>query len=507
MSRFLLILGMVAVSGCAMFRAREKHTLILSHVAKFTWHQPPTELYPRMAEFVEGQGLKVRRDPGSHYIETEWLTFQEHSKVIAGCVRYAFKIVPLDQGRSTIRVSRVSRTLPGVNRKVIASGGPASTGVVDPAGAEEQRISQAAPPGGEGSFAVVAAKTQQWGCNSRGDLQESERPEQYADAVRDLEMEWLLLQELDPAAADEIERIAAMEFGEPVRPYVARKAATQAPEGPKEKPAPARTDLDCGEVVAGLERLLEPKTLLMLGEMHGTREAPLFLTRAACFALKKGLPVRVGIEHPIDEQARTAAYVAGSLSRTGLLSQGAWRRAHQDGRTSEAMLEVLEWLRAAKAAGRDVEVFTFDAPLLTGNPREEAMAAVLETMAKANPSAVVLALTGNVHARVHPGVEWDLELQPAAWRLQRAGLTVIALDQAYGTGLAWMCALDNQRLACGARMVKGKYQGASPFVYRMKNYAMNPYNGFYYVGSVTASPPAIRRERRSQADTMTAAGE
>ncbi|MFP2934561.1 hypothetical protein ACLESO_57530, partial [Pyxidicoccus sp. 3LG] len=72
---------------------------------------------------------------------------------------------------------------------------------------------------------------------------------------------------------------------------------------------------------------------------------------------------------------------------------------------------------------------------------------------------------------------------------------VVALDMAYNSGSAWICAVDSKgvkdRLDCGIRNAKGKDNGDRFFVHRWDGVNDNGYHGVFYVGPVNASAPAV----------------
>jgi hypothetical protein len=111
---------------------------------------------------------------------------------------------------------------------------------------------------------------------------------------------------------------------------------------------------DCGPPDKGATELLKPGALVLLGEIHGTAEVPLFVGRLACQATAKGLRVRVGLEIPQEEQARIDAFLSATdadAAKQSLLQGPFWTRDMQDGRSSEAMLALLTRLRDPPAVG------------------------------------------------------------------------------------------------------------------------------------------------------------
>ena len=76
---------------------------------------------------------------------------------------------------------------------------------------------------------------------------------------------------------------------------------------------PAAVAAPC-EPIEGLEPLLKPGRILMLGELHGTEESPAFILDVACNAAAKKLPVVVGLELRSDLQGSVDTFLASKGS-------------------------------------------------------------------------------------------------------------------------------------------------------------------------------------------------
>ena len=111
--------------------------------------------------------------------------------------------------------------------------------------------------------------------------------------------------------------------------------------------------------IDGIRPLLEPGTILLLGEIHGTEESPAFALHTACHAARSGLPVIVGLELRAVEQARVDAFLASSGTdedRRALLAGSVWQAGYQDGRASHAMVDLIDGLRVMRGEGHEVRV-------------------------------------------------------------------------------------------------------------------------------------------------------
>lgn len=174
------------------------------------------------------------------------------------------------------------------------------------------------------------------------------------------------------------------------------------------------------EPIPGADAILDDRSrrYIVMGEIHGTVEAPAMFADLVCEASNRG-PVIVGIEFPATEQALFDEFLAsdgGEAARSRLLDAGQWR-AH-DGRSSVAMLDLLDRLRRLKQAGRIAAVVAFvpaPSPGAAQTDYERRMAANWSAALDRNPDARLFALVGNIHA-MQQGLKLPdgTELRPAA---------------------------------------------------------------------------------------------
>ncbi|HEV3077955.1 MAG TPA: hypothetical protein VHB47_26300 [Thermoanaerobaculia bacterium] len=256
-----------------------------------------------------------------------------------------------------------------------------------------------------------------------------------------------------------------------------------------------QTPIACG-AVPGLEPLLRSRDVVLVGEMHGTVESPAFVGRATCLALAGGRAVTVGLEIPVEEDSRIRAFLASAGSagdRDALLAGAFWQEPSQDGRSSRAMLALLEDLRRTSRAGSPVHLMLLDSTAFRGgSERDRAMAARLRDAIAGAPHDLFLVLTGNIHTRLRQGVPWDPSYEPMGFVLAHLAprLAIAALDVAYTGGSAWICETP-QPASCGAKTLKGRPDAGSIGVTLAPSVSAEGYTGSYGVGALTASPPAM----------------
>lgn len=248
----------------------------------------------------------------------------------------------------------------------------------------------------------------------------------------------------------------------------------------------------CGPEIPGSAEITARWSIVMVGELHGTNEAPAAFGRLVCRAAERAHPggVLVGLEIPRGDQAAIDGALAAAddeTARTRLLATTHFSDESHDGRDSEAMLALLLELRRQRRAGLGIEIVAFDmdpATITPASDRDLEMARELGEAIDAHPDTTVLAYAGNLHTRRHalPRVQRH---PPMAERLLADHPELVALDFASSGGTFWACIDDT----CGAQRGQGNGRGPDPFV-ELSDAQGDAYDGFLYVGPITASPPA-----------------
>ena len=248
--------------------------------------------------------------------------------------------------------------------------------------------------------------------------------------------------------------------------------------------------------IPGAEPLLRSGTVVLLGEIHGTAESPEAVASLACLALERGLDVTVALELPVEDTELVRAFLSGGEA-SSLLASAFWARAYQDGRTSEAMLELLTTLREL-----DLDVILIDRPS-KGRGRDRFMAEQLAHHITGAPDRMVIALTGNLHNRLTVGTRFDENYEPMGFLLtsMRPERRIISLRITHGGGSAWVCT-GSETSDCGPRELDGR-EGSpksslrpfrdSPGLELLPDTDGGPFSGHLYVERITASPPAHRQ--------------
>lgn len=206
--------------------------------------------------------------------------------------------------------------------------------------------------------------------------------------------------------------------------------------------------VDAAAVQAAADHLHAQATgrrIMVIGEMHGTREAPAVVAALAMRDAAR-MPVLVALEIPRSEHRALSAYMesdGGDHARQRLRSGAFWQvaPADNDGRRTEEVLDLVEALRRLRSTGHDVAVTAFDiTPDLWRDAasRDRDMARLLRAAHAAMPRGRLLVLAGNVHARrVPPAMLDDGSYRTATQWL--ADLAPLSVNLTAASGAFWGC--------------------------------------------------------------------
>lgn len=250
--------------------------------------------------------------------------------------------------------------------------------------------------------------------------------------------------------------------------------------------------------------------LVVLGEVHGTAEAPALTGAIACALVKQRKRLLVALEQNAgDDAALQAAWRGDPAAFAAALPQALRWRGRQDGMASSAMYALLIRLHALRRAGHIIDVVAFSGPIdaaqdarfrhLPGQGGGEAIKAEnITRAANAKPYDRILVLVGNLHAMKQPVGKGGRAFQPMTMRMPRRRLLSLVLMN--GPGAMWNCVEQKGRadeVECGAHPTTGMgglerlrapavVLGVPPSIPAPQF----PYDGYIWIGPVTASPPA-----------------
>ncbi|GLR14043.1 hypothetical protein GCM10007907_28330 [Chitinimonas prasina] len=236
--------------------------------------------------------------------------------------------------------------------------------------------------------------------------------------------------------------------------------------------------------------LAQQPDYVLLGEMHGTEQAPRFTGDMACQLLKTGKPVTLGLEIPSTEQARLDQYLqsdGGQAAREALLQGKHWdSNEWSDGRSSQAMLALIERVRQWRQAKQPIQLSAF------ADGGDAGYAAVLGATRK-QAEQWVLALVGNIHANRAP-LNRLTGAPPMGALLAQQGLT-ISLNISYPGGEIWACMEGDVpgKSVCGIHPLQGSTKALAAGQITLKQARRDNtllYDGWFDVGPLSPSTPA-----------------
>jgi hypothetical protein len=237
-------------------------------------------------------------------------------------------------------------------------------------------------------------------------------------------------------------------------------------------------------LVTDLAQLVQTRSPVILGEIHGTAEAPALVGDVVEALVAGGGPVLLALEIPSSHQDQLDLYLdsAGTpADRAALFGHRFW--GFRDGRSSVAMLALLDRIRALRADGRSLEVVAFDVADPGEADREATLAANLATVLRRPQRPPVLVLTGNLHARQTIGTPFDPTLELMAWRLRE--FKPLSLNVRAPTGTAWVCTP-----ACGVLRLGEDRPPGEPSLTLFDAISSTGYDGEVSLARFTASRPA-----------------
>lgn len=239
---------------------------------------------------------------------------------------------------------------------------------------------------------------------------------------------------------------------------------------------------------AGTDALLaRPERIIIVGEIHGTREIPAAFGQIVCAAAARG-PVVVALEMSDSAMPpRFEAFLAAETdpqAMAGLEGSPLLDPRFNDGRSSQAVLALLFQVRRWREAGLDITLHAFQPSLRRPSQTwsELDMAHSLSLAAIERPDARILVLVGNIHAAKAPLDRLPNLGLPAAAHLPRQ--ETLSLNIAQQGGESWSCRQDG----CGVSASMATTDPARRGVFLIPS-ADGAYDGELAVGPWSASPP------------------
>lgn len=248
-------------------------------------------------------------------------------------------------------------------------------------------------------------------------------------------------------------------------------------------------------VLDDLKPLIRSRSVVCLGEFHGTQQFPQVVDDVVACAVAAGLSVTLGLEIPMSEHDNVAVALADPST---LVDGPWWRRSgdYLDGRTSAAMAALIASVGRQRLDGADIEVVAMDGPWVApGSPipmdllhlieqdRDLMMANRLLDIVDQRPRGFTLALAGSEHTRVIP--PGQNSPRPMGSYLRAWHRDMVSLRGLSSGGTAWILRSNGQ--PAGSSEVAGV--DLEPGAQWASTVGEDGHHGYLHVGGVTASPP------------------
>lgn len=229
--------------------------------------------------------------------------------------------------------------------------------------------------------------------------------------------------------------------------------------------------------------------IIMFGELHGTEESPKAVSGLVCELVRAGAPVRLGIEATHTQGDALDAALTWPISESDLRSAAPDMWSVPDGRGSAAILQLLENVALWRSKGSDIKVFAFDSTFKgddRGLSRSAVMAREVDAAAEGFDGAIVL-LTGGYHIALNPP---DRQNEGGSLASEVRARPVLTLDMVHRGGTAYVTvSFNGGEPVTGAANFKSHSRIGEANSFQRSD--SDPRKGYYFVGPITASPPAF----------------
>lgn len=228
--------------------------------------------------------------------------------------------------------------------------------------------------------------------------------------------------------------------------------------------------------VEGFDAISE-KSIIILGDYHGTNEPPRLVSDLACNFRKRTDrgTVLVALELPTYFNEYFEANDAASLARA---SRDPFWAEFKDGRHSLAMQRLVAVLQQESIRTGRIRLIAVQQPPIDS----EGPKILSDAIRRLEPVKTVV-LVGNAHARKKRFAPAGVD--PFGMRLAGMGYSVVSLDIKPGGGTAWFC----KQGACGTHVLPN-YPDRNRVFLSLDGCAECPYDGSYVVPMLTIAEAA-----------------
>nr|WP_298897684.1 hypothetical protein [uncultured Altererythrobacter sp.] len=256
---------------------------------------------------------------------------------------------------------------------------------------------------------------------------------------------------------------------------------------------------------------------LVLGESHGTVEAPRALAEYVCAASEnRSILVAIEFTSTSNDDFQRAWEMPHTEFADALRSKVPDWNGREDGVASQAMLEMLVRLHALKTVGRDIAIVAFNgakndaqrdkfAHLPGQEPHEAAQAENIRDGWVAGAYHQTVVLVGGLHATKTVIDLNGINIRPMANQIASPE-DVISLRMVHEGGESWSCQLradidfdptrpvTTDMLSCQPHSARGWAESPEPGFYLAYSPDEAAFDGVFSLGPISASPPAVPKK-------------
>ncbi|TVL21121.1 hypothetical protein AYI92_06380 [Shewanella xiamenensis] len=242
---------------------------------------------------------------------------------------------------------------------------------------------------------------------------------------------------------------------------------------------PVDKSLACDSLPDSVDVAVQKYSILLVGESHGTKEAPEAFYNIVCSALATSpKDITVGLE--LTSVDGITLRESDSLIQLVEASKE-WLGPH-DGRTSSAIYQLLEKLIIVKQSTPQLSILLFNS---NADNRDYVMA---QTILKNYHGQKMLIYSGDYHTKLTIGTEWDEHAEQMGYLIkQRHPSETYSIKLRYDGGTAW-----SWQETIGIHNI-GKAKLPVPFKTQEMD-AGSGYNLMWNIGPVSASLPHVTAE-------------
>ena len=229
--------------------------------------------------------------------------------------------------------------------------------------------------------------------------------------------------------------------------------------------------------------------LVIFGELHGTNEIPALVGEFVCWRSAQSQSVILGLEIPRTEQHAIDTYLlsAGTLLDQKRLTSGAFWNTVKDGRSSEAMVRLIERVRRLPGGRGGAGIVAIDSGRYDAS-RDAAMARNLRASMRTHPRSRFVVLVGNIHAAKSNASAANKNSEPMAYHI--ASESPITINAEYLPGATWSCVPAPR--GCGVNEVGGWRRADTAPGFHLGMAALPGFDASFALGSISASLPAVQ---------------